>query len=134
MKFIYYIEGFLAFSDPDTYDKGCDPFRSKSHFDPAFRCEAATLEGLISELCQEFHCGRDCILLDSCDEEGRLDLQVYQSSPFSVHKVSNKVNSEWLAGKRKELWLTNYIFEVKFRIEGMPLHTYPDFLNKLPKS
>ena len=131
MKFTYYVKGFIAFSEPDHYDTGCDPSRCRSHFDDSFTCEAATLEGLIGELADVFKADRELFTLDGCEEAGRLDLQVLQTTPFVSKRLSLNSEAQWRRNERV-LWLTNYIFDVKFRIEGMPLTTYPAYLNNLP--
>ena len=101
----------MALSDPDTYNEGCDPYKTKLYLDPDFRLSANSLPALLAGLRQEFHAKDDDITLDACDEPGRLDIQVYQREPFVVSWLSNKTIEDWQGGRRV-LWLTDYIFQV----------------------
>lgn len=132
MKTVYQIRGFIAFSEKDNFENGCDYQSSKSmHSDERFT--ANSLQGLLDILADEFKGERvnlsaplDSLrylgdfIVDSCDEEGRLDLQVYQRRPFQIGKPSAATIESWKAGKT-ELWLTCYSFIVQKVITGFPL-------------
>lgn len=111
MKTSFTVRGFMALSDPDTYNEGCDPYKTKAYFDSNFQLSANSLPALLSVLRQQFHAKDDDLTLDACDEPGRLDLQVYQREPFMVSRLSDKTIEDWQAGLRV-LWLTSYTFQV----------------------
>lgn len=114
MKTIYRVAGYLAHSEQDNYEIGCHSkclteFMSKSDFTMC----ANSLDELIEGLRIDF-CANDIndFLLNSCEELGRLDLQVLQREPFKTAKPNNKTMQEWKDGKF-DLWLTCYTFHVE---------------------
>lgn len=111
MKTLFTVRGFMALSDPDTYNEGCDPYKSKSYFEPDFRLSANSLSELLEGLRTKFCAKNNDLTFDACEEPGRLDIQVYQREPFVVSKLSAKTIEDWQGGRRV-LWLTNYIFQV----------------------
>lgn len=132
MKTVYQVRGFIAFSEKDIFEEGCDYQLSKSmHSDERFT--ANSLQGLFDLLADEFKAERVDLsvppadptyignfIVDSCDEDGRLDLQVYQRRPFQIGKPSTATAEKWKAGKA-DLWLTCYSFIVKKVTTGFSL-------------
>lgn len=111
MAKLFTIRGFMALSDPDTYNEGCDPYKTKCHFDSDFRLSANSLQALVDSLRSEFCAGADDVTINACEEPGRIDVQVHQREPFVISRLSNKTVEDWQKGTRV-LWLTNYIFQV----------------------
>lgn len=110
----FIVRGYHAFSEQDNYENGCDgPSKSEFIGGLQWQCRGKTLTELIANLSSEF-CANNIedFLLDSCDEPGRLDLQVDQKIPFVCAKPSAKTLQSWKDGKL-DLWLTCYTFKVE---------------------
>lgn len=122
MRTIFKIQGYLAFSEIDNWAQGCiGPSKMEILNDQAWSIESDSFDGLIDQLSKGFCATSDKdFLLNSCDEMGRLDLQVVQRVPFNPTKLSEKILTEWKSGKR-ELWLTNYSFDVIQVVENSDL-------------
>lgn len=113
MKQQFVINGYCAFSELDSFENGC---HGKSQYESVrasdWSCEADSFQDLIDNLKREFKAtSNDDFLLNSCDELGRLDLQVYQREAFNCARVSEASIESWKAGKI-DLYLTCYTFQV----------------------
>ena len=101
--------GWRTIGEVDVHEEGCTPGTDICNTG-SDRFKADSIEGLISKL-MEFAGAGDAgaVLRDSCDEEGRVDIQVYETAtgPASDHDVD-----EWKAG-RITLWLVTYTFQVE---------------------
>lgn len=116
MAIKYVIKGFHAFSELDNWEDGCQIDSSKSYFNDEFYLSAASMRELIAGLIKEFNATDiNDFLFDSCEELGRLELQVMQRVPFVQQKPSNETIKKWKSGKI-DLYLTCYMFYVT-RIE-----------------
>ncbi len=112
MKTRYLVRGYSAFSESDSFDHGCDTRSTRHEFDTVIEFSQPTLGELLLLIAGQFCAdAKKDFLIDSCDENGRLDLQVYQTSPFKIAKVSPKVDEQFRKGERP-LWLTCYSFIV----------------------
>ena len=106
----YEVNGWMTNGEVDVYKEGCTP-GSDITSTGSDRFEADTLEELIEAL-MGFAGTTDkgAVLRDSCDEEGRVDIQVMEtaegSTPFD-HDIS-----AWKEG-RLRLWLVTYTFHVE---------------------
>lgn len=120
MKTTYRIKGYIAHSEIDNWDQGCiGP--AKTEWGDGFALQSDSLRSLLDTLKAEFSAISDeDFLLASCDEDGRLDLQVYQREPFKIGKPSEDTVIKWKAGKI-DLWLTCYSFHVEKVITGFSL-------------
>lgn len=111
-KIQYVIKGYIAFSEQDNYENGCILETSQTEFNDHYECKADNLKDLIAKLTLEFSASSvEDFLFDSCDELGRLDLQVYQTKPFHCSKPNSSTLDQWKQGKR-DMWLTCYSFKV----------------------
>lgn len=122
MKTQYIVRGYHAFSEVDNFEQGCQGNPKFEFLDPHEWVRAAdTLDGLIAKLVEEFGIdGLGNVLLDACDEPGRLDMQAYQMKPFKTAKVGPATYELWKKGGR-ELWLTDYTFYVEQAISERSL-------------
>ena len=120
MKTTYRIKGYIAHSEIDNWDQGCiGP--AKTEWGDGFTLESDSIAGLLEKLSADFCAtSNDGFLLDSCDEDGRLDLQVYQREPFKIGKPSEATIAKWKAGGI-DLWLTCYSFQVEKVVTGFSL-------------
>ena len=100
--------GWLKFAEEDVWENGCIGKSSTSDGRDTFSDD--TLPGLIEKL-KAFAGTDDDIdcLFDSCDEYGRLDIQVMECADGTV--ASNNEIEQWKAGNRR-LWLACYIFRI----------------------
>ena len=124
MKISYRVKGFIAHSMPDNWGNGCDFDKSHTIFGET-EWHAATLKGLITQLCDELKAEEDDVTLDACEEPGRIDIQVYQLLPFAPHRLSDKARKEWQEGKR-QVWLTGYSFYVTKQVTDFCLQDVED--------
>lgn len=121
---IYRVNGFIAHSERDNFERGCIG-DAQTRFADEFRQEAPTLRGLLVLLAGEFgaEVGGDALteywgdfILDCCEEPGRVDIQVQQRKPFLAGRLSNDTLDRFKSGAI-DLWLTEYSFHVE-RVES----------------
>ncbi len=113
-------------SELDNYQTGCNPDTSSSRFlvEPIV-FEASTLKELLKEVKKLFNVSQKSLLLNSCGECGRLDVQTYSLTVDGLRCSYNRVKSDFEAGKRA-LWLNN--------ISGhVTKTTKPDLVKELEK-
>lgn len=121
-QYKYIANGWHKFAELDIYADGCQPDRP-SHDSGADYFEAETVDGLIAKLAEHVN-QKDLsnVILDSCDERGRVDIQVYEDSDGYAADAHDL--AQWKEGK-KELWLACYTFHVE-RIETSDDFTLAD--------
>ena len=120
MKTTYRIKGYIAHSEIDNWDQGCIG-TTKTEWGDWYSIEADSIAGLLEKLSQDFCAASNAdVLLDSCDEDGRIDLQVWQAGAFEVGNVDEDLIANWKAGKI-DLWLTCYSFQVEKVVTGFSL-------------
>lgn len=120
MKTTYRIKGYIAHSEIDNWDQGCIG-TTKTEWGDWYSLEAESIAGLLEKLSTDFYAtSNDDFLLDSCDEDGGIDLQVYQREPFKIGKPSEATIAKWKAGGI-DLWLTCYSFQVEKVVTGFSL-------------
>lgn len=114
----YEVRGFTKLSEEDVWSKGCIPSSGGGFHDNQMRFVSDSVEGLIEKIISFTDApSRDCLILDSCDEDGRLDVQVletaegYAASPHDIEL--------WKSGE-KRLWLCDYIFYIE-QVDRKPL-------------
>ncbi len=109
-KMAYEVKGWLKFADEDVYSKGCIP--GGSAFSGMDRFESNTVEELLQEL-MDF-CGqsnKENVLLNSCGEDGRIDIQGLEDGDGTIASAPEIV--KWKRGKQR-LWAVTYIFRVEY--------------------
>ena len=73
---MYFVNGLLKFAEEDSYQNGCVAGPAiGNHINITFTSKA--LSGLLEAL--KSFTGCDDILLKSCEEKGRVDLQRYET-------------------------------------------------------
>jgi len=112
----YCAQGWLKFAEEDVFRSGCQPGSELVTGGPdGFKGETA--DDVIAE-CMRFAGTTDpkSVLLDSCDEIGRLDIQVMENedgTPAGPYELR-----QWRLG-RGRLWLCVYTFTVVRRAERL---------------
>ena len=105
----YIAMGWIRHTEEDIYNDGCQPQTSAtSGGHDTFN--APTLDALIKQ-CAAFEGQQDLknCLLDSCEEAGRLDVQVYEDAEGVA--ADERDFERWKEGKQK-LWLVTYTFNL----------------------
>lgn len=120
MKTTYRIKGYIAHSEIDNWQNGCiGP--AKTEWGDWYSIKAASIQELLEILSRDFCAtSNEDFLLDSCDEDGRVDLQVYQEYAFEIGKVSPDILADWKNGL-SSIWLTCYSFNVEKVIVGFSI-------------
>ena len=114
---MYFVNGLLKFAEEDSYQSGCVVGTAFSDcINATFTGE--TLAALLEDL--KIFTGCDDILLNSCDEQGRVDLQGYETSDCET--ASETDMQLWRDGKKKLYAVTYtaliYKAELSNLIEG----------------
>ena len=109
MKTYYQITGFNKFAEQDIYNDGCQPDTAQSFFVDHL-IQQTSLDDLIKKA-MNFLGIDDAknVMLNSCEEQGRIDLQVYETDDGYPANDVDKAN--WKAGN-KRLWLVCYSAQV----------------------
>ena len=71
--------GFLVISEVDKYDDGCDPDSTQMREDDS-RFVGANDEEILEKIREYLGVEKDAILLNSCGENGRIDIQRMEDS------------------------------------------------------
>lgn len=102
------VNGWLKLAEEDNWENGCDG--SATQFSGSDRFTAETLPELLDRL-KGFSGGEDSgVLLNSCGEEGRIDIQVYENAegiPASQSEMDRFKKGEC------RVWLATYSFYVE---------------------
>lgn len=115
----YEINGCLKMVEEDVFEHGCQPETGQSwHID--VKLSADSVAGLVEKVL-EFCGGRPgAELLDACEEDGRIDVQVMETEDGLP--ASDADLDAWQEGKLR-LWLADY----SFRVELVERKTVPLF-------
>ena len=109
MKTTYEAKATLKTSEEDVYETGCK-LDTSNMFRVDLCHKADSLEDLL-EIVKQFHMvGEEDLLLDSCDEEGRLDVQVLEDAQGCT--ACRTEIQDWEQGLIR-LWLAQYFYEVE---------------------
>ena len=99
----------LKFAEVDIYKEGCQPETGVSHeCDIEFKAESPSQ--LIEKIKEFFEVDDDALLLNSCDEIGRIDVQVLENG--EGYKASQSEMKEWKIKGCIKLWACTYSFMV----------------------
>ena len=114
---MYFVNGLLKFAEEDSYQSGCVVGTAvSSHINITFT--GKTLAALLENL--KIFTGCDDILINSCDEQGRVDLQGYETADGGTASESGM--QLWKDGKIKLYAVTYtayaYKAELSTSIEG----------------
>lgn len=106
----YEINGWFKFAEQDDWEHGCDPETGYSvggddHW------SAETVEGLLRSLRHFVGVPHDYeILLDACEEDGRVDIQVLETA--DGYTASDRDIEKWKQGEIA-LWSATYSFIIE---------------------
>lgn len=109
MKSYYQTQGWMKFYEEDTYKDGCIGTGSSNSGNEVFT--ANTIGGLLDKLRCFTNCvsNRD-ILLDSCEEIGRVDIQTMEDD--NGNTITPHQYAQWKQNKCR-LWACTYTFHVE---------------------
>ena len=100
----YIIKGFLKFVEEDTAKDGCLPdsgFSTTADVD----LTSDSKEDILDEVKAFFDVSDDDIVVNACDEDGRIDIQILESADTT--RASEEDIASWSLGD-KRLWLVTY--------------------------
>lgn len=107
----------------DNFENGCDPHSSVTQFFGSdleeLNIEGESLKGLVKNICKHFNVDLNSVLLDSCEELGRLDVQTYTKGTSAIKCRYNSLKKGFKAGEY-DLYLNNISGTVTRTAE--PLH------------
>ena len=106
-------KAIISHADEDNIDNGCTGEGTTQflELDSDFVTDnLKTIIDKINEFCKNSDMG--AILVNSCGDAGRIDCQVMTTKPHKFHKLSEKVQKQFLAGERN-LYLNDVCFQVE---------------------
>ena len=110
MKAAYEVTGWFKDAEEDTYAYGCQP-DTGTCFSGNDRFQADTVHELIERIMSFVGCNdRESVLLNSCDEPGRIDIQIMETEEGCT--PSPAIIAAWKRGEYR-LWLACYTFHVE---------------------
>jgi len=93
---MYQLNGFHKRMELDNYENGCDPSLTNSSFvDVSF--EAQTIQEVLDKVYAFFNVTQRNITLNSCDEEGRIDISLQENDEAIA--PSEQELKHWKEGK-----------------------------------
>ena len=119
----------LKISERDNWVNGCDPFNSNSQFIDDIEISADNLGSLLRKICKYFNVSMDSVLLNSCDEIGRIDVQTYTKT-LKVNKCTYKANKDGFKNGEFDLFLNCFIGEVTTIPQSVDLLNQDNFIIK----
>ena len=107
---MYEVNGWFKFAEVDDYEHGCDPDTATSWAGDD-RFSGQTIDEVLQSL-RDFVCVPDDyeVLLDSCEEDGRVDIQVLETE--ESYPATERQIEAWKKGELK-LWHSTYSFEIE---------------------
>ena len=106
----YEVNGWFKFAEQDHWEEGCDPDTGFS-FSGDDRYRSATIEDLLKQIRDFVGVPSDYeIELDSCDEDGRVDIQVLETA--DGYTADDRDIEKWKKGDLA-LWYATYSFMVE---------------------
>jgi hypothetical protein len=119
---MFVIKGFSGYTEEDVFNDGCQLGTGRTYsYDIAFQNE--TLRGLIEDLKEHFSVNDDALLIDACEEEGRIDIQRMEDAYGCV--ASNSELELWRKGEFN-LYLADYSCMVS---KSEPVGSIQELLN-----
>ena len=114
---MYFVNGLLKFAEEDSYQSGCVAGTAFSDY-INITFTGKTLAALLEDL--KIFTGCDDILINSCEEQGRIDLQGYETVDCGAASESDI--QLWRDGKKRLYAVTYtaiiYKAELSTLIEG----------------
>jgi len=108
-KTTFETEAGLKIFEEDSYKEGCLSNTGRAcEVDVAFK--GATVKEVIDKIKDFFDVSDDCIYLNSCDEKGRIDIGLLETS--DSYKATKNDIALWKKGKKK-LWSVTYTYYIE---------------------
>lgn len=108
---MYEVNGWYKFAEVDHPEHGCDP-DSFSSWGGDDTFHASTIEAMLEQLRNFVGVDDDYeLLLDSCEEDGRVDIQVMEDAEGYVRQDPRALE-QWRAGELT-LWAATYTFVIE---------------------
>jgi hypothetical protein len=105
----YEVNGCLKTAEIDDFEHGCQPeTASLYHIDVSLLAES--IPALVAKIHDFIGSRPGSEILDACDEQGRLDVQVMETD--AGNPATDSDLDAWQEGKR-QLWLCDYSFRVE---------------------
>jgi len=98
----------LKTAEVDNYQEGCDP-DTMVCFDVDVTFKADTLALLLHKIKEYYNVKHEGLLLNSCEELGRLDIQRLETA--ESFEPSDSQLKQWKQGN-VELWLAAYSYQI----------------------
>lgn len=120
------VNGWFKIAEEDNWENGCS-LDSSTAFDGRDNFHAETETELIEKLMAfTGETEKQNVLINSCDEDGRLDIQVYENE--NGERASER-EMELFKKNECRIWLATYTFQVSqcstFAFsQGMPEYSY----------
>lgn len=108
MKTTYETSGWMKLAEEDSYEHGCIGKTQYNSGTDEF--SAYTIPELLKKIQRHFCIEDNGVLLDSCEEDGRLDLQCMENDDGMTASPSDMI--EWRQGKLR-LWAVTYTVTVE---------------------
>jgi len=108
---MFEVKSWHKFTEEDTWDEGC--ILNTAHMTEGWHTfkEEQTVENIIDKLMGFVGVtNREDVLLNSCDEPGRIDIQITEN--LLGQKASENEIKEWKKGKMR-LWAACYTFYIE---------------------
>lgn len=109
MKAIYEARGWSKFTEEDSYKDGCNP-KTSTMFDGKDVFQGDTVEEVVQACLDFLGCMKEDAELDSCGEDGRLDVQRMENADADT--ASKAELAAFKKGKAR-LWLATYTFYIE---------------------
>lgn len=101
----------LKISERDNFSEGCDPFTSETQFIDDLTFQSENMAQLLKNICNHFNVRINSVLLNSCDEIGRIDVQTYTKT-LSGNKCTYHKYEQGFKNGEFDLWLNCFVGEV----------------------
>ena len=108
MNTTFEVSGWFKTIEEDTWEHGC--VGKWSHDTCCDLYSASTLPELITRLKAAFNCTDNGVLIDSCDEPGRIDFQVTENDA-GLEPSAAEIEA-WKRGEER-LWACTYTVHVE---------------------
>lgn len=105
MNITYEIDDFFGIATEDNFENG--EIGKGQLKDYKIVLSASTIEGLLVKVAQEFDTAPEHLLLDSCDEDGRIDIQVHETAEGWIVNQVDPLYKKWVKGQAR-LWSVTY--------------------------
>ncbi|UUW39250.1 hypothetical protein [Vibrio phage Artemius] len=116
----------LKISEIDNFENGCDPFKSETQFINDLTFESDSLTSLMTKICKHFNVRMDSVLLNSCDEIGRIDVQTYTKT-LKGNKCTYDKYCEGFKNGEFDMWLNCFIGEITTKPQRVDLLNNGEF-------